>query len=389
MSQKRVIVVDDSLTIRKMIEMGLRPDGYEVIATQTGEECLAAATGSIPDLIVMDYTLPDMQATELCQWLMQSPVTMGVPVLLISGDGDAARQLYQDAENVVDYLTKPFAPNVLKAVVNSLLTRPEADPKLKSTIIVPSDGSQPGEVEEDAGALDVSEKLMKKFDQLLRSRLATASKNIPEWEAQRGDQSAEAYYVDRFVKAGLLLQITRDMLGATTLREDVVFRFKSDFMSVVEALTYLESVKATGMFRVELPQETVLVFLEAGEIIAITSNDARSYCKGAAVDFRNLPQDVVMAAVVAQRKSYIPFYVSLHLAGQLPDQEMFEGLLRSQGESSIARAIAAASVACSFTTMDPLPELVLQYSLNYALPQISPPNPATGTEEHSESPDTA
>ena len=115
---QKILVADDSLTIRKLVETVLSQEGYEVITAENGTECLGKAAQEKPDIILLDYILPDMQGTEVCRSLINSPETWEIPVLMMSSNGNAIRQLYQDLNNVADYLTKPFAPNVLRAVVS-------------------------------------------------------------------------------------------------------------------------------------------------------------------------------------------------------------------------------------------------------------------------------
>ena len=119
----KILVADDSLTIRKLVESVLCEEGYEVAIATTGAECLEQAAAKKPDLILLDYILPDMQGTDVCRSLINSPETWEIPILMMSSNGNAIRQLYQDLNNVADYLTKPFAPNVLKAVVGHLLQK--------------------------------------------------------------------------------------------------------------------------------------------------------------------------------------------------------------------------------------------------------------------------
>ncbi|HYG34828.1 MAG TPA: response regulator, partial [Clostridia bacterium] len=90
-----ILVADDSLTIRKLVETVLSGEGYKITAVETGAECLAQAVATKPNLILLDYILPDMQGTEVCRNLINSPETWEIPVLMMSSNGNAIRQLYQ------------------------------------------------------------------------------------------------------------------------------------------------------------------------------------------------------------------------------------------------------------------------------------------------------
>jgi twitching motility two-component system response regulator PilG len=125
-SGARILVVDDSLTIRRALELILKPLGYELDFAADGAQALERATAFIPDLILLDYVLPDMRAPDVCAALAATPSTAFTPIVLVSAKGASIRQAYQDASNVVSYITKPFKPQVVASVVQNALARARA-----------------------------------------------------------------------------------------------------------------------------------------------------------------------------------------------------------------------------------------------------------------------
>jgi CheY-like chemotaxis protein len=113
----RVLAVDDSLTIRKALELILIPAGHDVTFAASGAEALAQAQQAPPGVILLDFILPDMRGSEVCRQLRDDPRTAQVPVVLISARGAEIQQAYHDAPNVVRYLPKPFTPEDVLAVV--------------------------------------------------------------------------------------------------------------------------------------------------------------------------------------------------------------------------------------------------------------------------------
>lgn len=126
MSTSRILVVDDSLTIRRALELILKPLGYELDFAADGAQALEHATSFTPDLILLDYVLPDMRAPDVCAALAATPSTAFTPIVLVSAKGASIRQAYQDASNVVSYITKPFKPQVVASVVQNALARARA-----------------------------------------------------------------------------------------------------------------------------------------------------------------------------------------------------------------------------------------------------------------------
>jgi CheY-like chemotaxis protein len=115
---RRVLAVDDSLTIRKALELILVPAGHAVTFAASGAEALAGARQlPPPDVILLDFILPDLRGSEVCRALREDPATAAIPVVLISARGAEIEQAYRDLPNVVRYLGKPFTPEDVLAVV--------------------------------------------------------------------------------------------------------------------------------------------------------------------------------------------------------------------------------------------------------------------------------
>ncbi len=126
----RILIVDDSATIRRALELILRPKGFELEFAATGSEAIERARSFGPTLVVLDYVLPDMRGPDVCTALESLPQTAATPIVLVSAKGASVREAYRDARNVVTYITKPFKPGLVVSVVeNALSSRPAAQPR--------------------------------------------------------------------------------------------------------------------------------------------------------------------------------------------------------------------------------------------------------------------
>jgi CheY-like chemotaxis protein len=113
----RILVVDDSPTIRKLVAMTLGKRGFEVIAAADGMEALARINDGAPDLILLDITMPRMDGYQLCRTIKGNSSTDQIPIVMLTGkDGfmDKVRGRMVGSEG---YLTKPFQPNELVQMV--------------------------------------------------------------------------------------------------------------------------------------------------------------------------------------------------------------------------------------------------------------------------------
>ena len=84
MAFRKILLVDDSETILQMEQMILAPDSYELIMARNGEEGVAKALATKPDLILMDIRLPDMDGTEAVRRLKADERTAGIPVVALT-----------------------------------------------------------------------------------------------------------------------------------------------------------------------------------------------------------------------------------------------------------------------------------------------------------------
>ena len=104
----RVLVVDDSATIRAVLGKMLGQDGYEVIKAADGESALELARSEPPHLIFLDIVLPGISGFEVLRTLRREPATHDVPIVMISGNVQATEQFYVQRYGADDFMKKPF-----------------------------------------------------------------------------------------------------------------------------------------------------------------------------------------------------------------------------------------------------------------------------------------
>lgn len=104
----RVLVVDDSPTIRAVLGKMLLQDGYEVTKAGDGEEALALARTQQPGLIFLDVVLPGMSGFAALRALRRDPLTHQIPIVMMSGNLQATEQFYVQRFGADDFMKKPF-----------------------------------------------------------------------------------------------------------------------------------------------------------------------------------------------------------------------------------------------------------------------------------------
>jgi CheY-like chemotaxis protein len=112
-----VLVIDDSPTILKVVQLVLTKAGFKVLTASDGEEGIRRARESRPSLILLDFVMPKMNGYQVCRALGESGELKDVPVVLMSAKGDQVGERFVKVMGIVDYITKPFSPEAITAVV--------------------------------------------------------------------------------------------------------------------------------------------------------------------------------------------------------------------------------------------------------------------------------
>lgn len=129
MTARRVLVADDDADIRDLVAFKLRGAGLEVDAFADGASALEhvrAGLPVVPDLVVLDVTMPGLSGVDVCRALRAAPETAEVPVVLLTAkvrESDVATGFSAGAD---DYVPKPFSPKELLHRVRAVLDRVEA-----------------------------------------------------------------------------------------------------------------------------------------------------------------------------------------------------------------------------------------------------------------------
>ncbi len=122
---KRLLVVDDEPNLLRAVAACLKTENYEVSTARSGHEALMQLAESVPDLIISDIRMPGMDGYKLARQLRGSPRTALVPIVFLTAKDETADRIEGFRAGIDAYLTKPFEPDELIAVVNGILTRVE------------------------------------------------------------------------------------------------------------------------------------------------------------------------------------------------------------------------------------------------------------------------
>jgi DNA-binding NarL/FixJ family response regulator len=122
---KRLLVVDDDAGLLLAVSDTLRAEGYDVETARRGAEALVIVAQVLPDLIISDIRMPGMDGYQLVRNLRSNPRTRLVPIIFLTAKDETGDRIQGFRTGVDAYLTKPFEPDELVAVVAAILQRVE------------------------------------------------------------------------------------------------------------------------------------------------------------------------------------------------------------------------------------------------------------------------
>jgi response regulator RpfG family c-di-GMP phosphodiesterase len=120
--ERTVLVVDDSFTIRKLVEKGLSEAGFQVVTAKNGKEALEVMRNRKPDLILSDIDMPEMNGVEFCKAVHSDPDLALIPFVIMSANSHRAMVRRMLQRGVAAYLVKPFNLEQLVTTIEKLLS---------------------------------------------------------------------------------------------------------------------------------------------------------------------------------------------------------------------------------------------------------------------------
>jgi two-component system, OmpR family, phosphate regulon response regulator PhoB len=144
MSKPVILVAEDEGALITLLRYNLEREGYKVLEAQDGEEALLVAAEEKPDLVLLDWMLPQLSGIEVCRRLRGRQETRNVPIIMLTARGEESDRIRGLDTGADDYMTKPFAMTELLARLRAVLRR--IRPSLAEDVI------QVGDIEMDRGA---------------------------------------------------------------------------------------------------------------------------------------------------------------------------------------------------------------------------------------------
>jgi two-component system chemotaxis response regulator CheY len=118
---RTILTVDDSASIRQMVKLTLTSGGYDVIQAVDGNDGLAQAKKSRADMVITDLNMPGMNGLALIREIRKLPTYVGVPIIFLTTESDAALKQEAKAAGATGWIVKPFQQDQLLGAVRKVL----------------------------------------------------------------------------------------------------------------------------------------------------------------------------------------------------------------------------------------------------------------------------
>ncbi len=291
MSKGKVVVIDDSPTVRKLAEVVLTEEGYKVYAAEDGEDGLKIAEEVLPSVILVDFIMPRMNGYQFCKMVRSNQFLKDVPVILITAKGEDVGEKFTEKFGVVDYFLKPFQPEELVEKVNSIVQ------SRRTEEVAVFDALEETEVAEAVYTADIGE---------------TVDRVIKRYFYKEFPSLLQKSIVDILKQAGVIKASTITLSG-----------YLSDF-SLFDILQLIDAAKSTGKLSVYSPAMSSEMCFDKGNIVyATTSKQGRNILTGDLLEKRkNIPKEVFNRALKLSRETGIPILRAFVNGGILSENEV-------------------------------------------------------------------
>ena len=289
---RKVLVIDDSPMLLRFVEEVLLEANYQVVIAPNAEEGLRASKADPPDLILLDYILPDLRGDQVSRRLLEDPVTADIPVVCMSGFGPDSRTNQSANANVIGFLNKPFTSDLLITTVETHMPKPPDEPEPTES----EGGHEQSDESGQAEQVPFEEPAAEIAPVPQTDEWWTPAPVAPEW--------SEAQPVSPELTQSVNIPDESTTGGA-------FFCGDTHFFSLHWALQTIAKEKLTGVLRSFWQHAPVELLARSGEIILVTTRDPELYCSEAPITLVNVEDARIAEARAHQAEAGCPLFITL------------------------------------------------------------------------------
>jgi DNA-binding response OmpR family regulator len=378
---RKVLVIDDSPMLLSFVKEILSEANYRVTTGATAEEGLASASNEPPDLVLLDYVLPDMKGDEVCERLAQIEATAKTPIVYMSGFGADLQPDEMKNANVIGSLNKPFTSDLLIKTVENYMPKDPSEPNQPEPQYVeeqppaasnesawdapvwPQEEStapqpetpqptwpEPETSDESAAQSSETAEIASAAGGTSDAWWSAPAATTSSWEPQPQPASTPVAEEPAAVESAAPAAVEdRPPLNGAFFSGD------TSFFSLNGALHTIGKEKLTGTLRSFWNKSTVDLLARNGAIVMVTTRDPVLYCPEAPITLVNVDADQTERGRAEQRETGCPLFLTLAREGLIVKEPAVQ-LVQHYGQKLFAQLWTAKKVRFVFEQSETLPE---------------------------------
>ncbi len=320
--------------------------GYEVTCLESGREVVEAARRTRPDLIFVDFAMPELNGYGVCKLLGEHQDVEVIPIVIMSTRGDSVGERFIRDMDIVDHISKPFAPEALLAVVQHILDKTRGtDKTLRRRAPTSTPKKEP--------SVDPEVRARKELAALLAQAIAEAGK------------TQHAQHLEGVLVEPAVVALLREINAGDALSGNL------SAVSLAEVMQLLSLQRQTGFLGVRHAAAEVTIAFQRGKVRLV---------KGA-----NLPAEFLLGSILVRQKLMAPEELDLFLSnrqgtsrrigtqavrlGYLRREEL-QAALRMQSSELVYEMLRWSSGRFRFEPIEALPADVLEFEFDLSIDEL-------------------
>ncbi len=318
MAGEKILEIDDSPTVRRLTEMILNSEGYQVILASDGEEGIAKARSEHPAVILVDFVMPKMNGFQVCKTLKEDPDFNETPIILVTSKGDKVGSKFVDTLGITDFFTKPFQPEELLAKIREVIDNQK---KEELPPPAPRETGREGKPAESSSPLPDFQPPPDGMETMVRSVVMKV--------------------LDEFVKNSLPEIVQQELARALQGEDSAGLKGNLASVRIAEVLKMLGIQRRTGRVVINRAGENVGVYFKDGSVVFASAN-----CNGSRSPVEELLRtscrisgDGLRRLLQTAKKTSQPIDRVIVQENML-DQKTFADCLRRHTESAVYKVMS-------------------------------------------------
>jgi len=380
---RKILVIDDSLMLLSFVKEILSEAHYHVATAATAQEGLDSANNDHPDLILLDYVLPDMKGDEVSERLARDEKTTGIPIVYMSGFGADLQPDQLAHPNVIGSLNKPFTSDLLLTTVENFMPKESSESEATSPTVtgnqaasvseptwpqpewqsaIPPEPTWPESASPEMPLAEISSPMETAEMAAAAGGASDAWWSAPVAPLPASDTPLMPGSGLEYPTSGNEAQAEMPTAAPVPIAVEeslpvtgTFFSGDTSFFSLNGALHTISKHRLTGILRAFWNNATVELLARNGDIVLATTGDGELYCPEAPITLVNVDEEQTREARAVQEATGCPLFLTL-ARQELILREPAAQLVEHYGQKLFAQLWTAPRVRFVFEQTETLPE---------------------------------